>query len=104
MENKNPSLDEALSKLQEEGYTADLSFETNTVALYGSELDLRSDPEEFRVDEIEWVGAEAGVVVEGDGDDARPDADADGEKAVHATMIMAISSSTGVKGVIIENK
>jgi acetyl esterase/lipase len=93
MENKNQSLGEALTELREKGYTADLTFETNTVALYGAELDLRQSPEEFQVDEIDRVGDE-------------PPQSTGATESAEATsnqgaVVYAISSATGVKGFII---
>ncbi len=66
------------------------------VALYGSELDLRLSPEEFQVDEIEWIGYEAAPSVDGAGS-----ADAAGIPPAEGAAVMAISSATGVKGFII---
>ena len=46
------SLAAALSDLKERGYNADFTAETETVCLYCGELDMRLDPEEFKVDEV----------------------------------------------------
>ncbi|HEY4064416.1 MAG TPA: hypothetical protein VGM30_21065 [Puia sp.] len=83
MENKE-SLAEALSDLKKKGYEADLNFETETVSLYGRELDLRLDTEQFQVDGTECIG-----------DDTKPD---------EVLVVIAISSSTGVKGVIVDEE
>lgn len=79
---KKESLTDALSDLKKKGYEADLNFEIDTDSLYGSELDLRLDTEQFQVDETECVG-----------DDTKPEED---------VVVIAISSSTGVKGVIVD--
>ncbi|GGA94897.1 phosphoribosylpyrophosphate synthetase [Puia dinghuensis] len=81
MEN-NDSLGEVLSNLKEKGYKADLNFETDTFALYGGDLDMRLNPEEFHVDEIDRIG-----------NGSHPNNDA---------IVYAISVSTGVKGVLVD--
>ena len=72
------SLDEALSDLQKRGYEDD--FTTQSFGLYCSDLDIRLDPEDFHVDEIDRI-----------------------EDNSHAdiTEVYAISSSTGVKGTMV---
>lgn len=81
MEN-NESLKEVLSDLKKKGYEADLSFETETFALYAGDLDMRLDPDDFHVDEID-----------------RP---ADGCPADSGIIVYAISTATGVKGIEID--
>jgi hypothetical protein len=78
--NNYESLVDALNDLKKRGYEAD--FATETVCLYCSDLDLRLNPEEFHVDEIHRF----------DGD-ASPDGN---------SVIYAISSSTGVKGTLVD--
>jgi len=73
------SLDNALSDLRKKGYEDD--FTTPSSCLYCSDLDMRLDPEDFHVDEIDRVD---GKSTPGDG-----------------TMLYAISSSAGVKGTIV---
>lgn len=74
------SLVDALDDLKKRGYEAD--FETQTACLYCSDLDLRLNPEEFNVDEV--------YRFEGD---SNPD---------DSAVLYAISSSTGVKGILID--
>lgn len=74
------SLVDALSDLQKRGYDADFGIDTN--CLYCADLDLRLNPEEFNVDEV--------YRFEGD---SSPDDNA---------VLYAISSSTGVKGTLID--
>ena len=81
MENNEP-LKDALSDLEKKGYKIDLEFEVNTFALYGGDLDMRLDPEEFHVDAIDRVGS-----------------DADGD---NGAIIYAISTEAGIKGVIVD--
>ncbi|SEM58366.1 hypothetical protein SAMN04488505_105106 [Chitinophaga rupis] len=73
------SLDNALSDLREKGYEDD--FTTQTSCLYCSDLDMRLDPEDFHVDEIDRVDGNSN---QGNG-----------------KMLYAISSSAGVKGTIV---
>jgi hypothetical protein len=73
------SLDDALSELREKGY--ETSFETQTNCLYCGDLNLRLDPDDFHVDEVYWFR---------------------GETDVEMPVLYAISSFTGVKGVLIE--
>jgi len=79
------SLTDALSDLRTKGYEDD--FSTESFGLYGGDLDMRLDPEDFHVDEIDRV--------EGN---SNPDDN---------VMLYAISSSVGVKGTLVvdeENK
>lgn len=74
------SLIDALDDLKKRGYEAD--FATQTVCLYCGDLDIRLDPEDFHVDEI--------YRFEGN---SNPD---------NNTVLYAISSSTGVKGILVD--
>ena len=74
------SLVDALDDLRKRGYEAD--FATQTVCLYCGDLDIRLDPEDFHVDEI--------YRFEGN---SNPDDN---------TVLYAISSITGVKGVLVD--
>lgn len=74
------SLIDALDDLKKRGYDAD--FATQTVCLYCSDLDLRLNPEEFSVDEIYRFEGEC-----------NPD---------DSSVLYAISSSTGVKGTLVD--
>ena len=74
------SLVDALDDLRKRGYEAD--FATETVCLYCGDLDIRLYPEDFYVDEI--------YRFEGNSD---PDDNA---------VLYAISSSTGVKGTLVD--
>lgn len=71
------SLDNALSDLRKKGYEDD--FTTPSSCLYCSDLDMRLDPEDFHVDEIDRVDSNQG----------------------EGKMIYAISSATGEKGTIV---
>jgi hypothetical protein len=73
------SLDDALSDLRKKGYEND--FSTESFCLYCGDLDMRLDPEEFHVDEIDRVERKS-----------NPD-----------TKLYAISSSSGVKGRLLVN-
>ena len=75
------SVTDALSDLREKGYEDD--FTTASFGLYCGDLDMRLDPEDFHVDEIDKVEVHSTA---GDG-----------------TMIYAISASTGAKGVLVED-
>ena len=79
MKNYNSSVD-ALDDLRKRGYDAD--FETESFCLYCGDLDLRLNEEEFHVDET--------YRFEGD---SNPEDNA---------VVYAISSSTGVKGTILD--
>ena len=74
------SLGDALSDLKKRGYKADFSSDTN--CLYCGDLDMRLNPEEFRVDEE--------YRFEGD-----PNHDED-------AVVVAITSSSGVKGTVVD--
>jgi hypothetical protein len=74
------SLVDALNDLKKRGYETD--FATDTVCLYCGDLDLRLNPEEFHVDEVYRFEL-----------DSNP----------HDNSILyAISSSTGVKGILVD--
>ena len=75
------SLVDALNDLKKRGYQAD--FATETVCLYCGDLDIRLDPEDFHVDEV--------YRFEGD---SNPDDN---------SILYAISSSTGVKGTLVDS-
>lgn len=77
---KNESLADALSELRQKGYEAD--FATESFCLYCSDLDLRLNPEAFKVDEAYRFEGNTGT-----GDDAR---------------LYAISSPVGVKGILVD--
>jgi hypothetical protein len=70
------SLQDGLSDLKYKGYEND--FTTPSFCLYCSDLDMRLDPENFHVDEIDQVSNA--------GDDA---------------TLYAITSSSGVKGTLV---
>lgn len=74
------SLVDALDDLKQRGYEAD--FATDSACLYCGDLDLRLNPEEFNVDEV--------YRFEGD---STPD---------DSAVLYAISSSTGVKGTLVD--
>lgn len=74
------SLVAALDDLNKRGYEAD--FATDTICLYCGDLDLRLDPEDFHVDEV--------YRFEGN---ISPD---------DSAVVYAISSSTGVKGTLVD--
>jgi hypothetical protein len=76
-------LGEVVSDLQQKGYCTDLSFETDPSALYGGDLDMRLNPDAFHIDEIDRIG-----------DESKPD---DG------AVVYAISTTGGVKGIIINH-
>lgn len=73
------SLIDALDDLRKRGYEA--NFESQAFCLYCGDLDMRLDPEDFHVDEI--------YRFEGNSDSQKP-------------AIYAISSTTGVKGVLVD--
>ena len=74
------SVADALDDLRKRGYEAD--FETQSPCLYCSDLDLRLIEEEFHVDEVYRFE-----------EDSYPD---------HNAVVYAISSSTGIKGTIVD--
>ena len=73
------SRNDALSDLKKKGYEDD--FATESFCLYCSDLDMRLDPEDFHVDEIDQVDGNSNP-----GDSA---------------TVYAISSSAGVKGTLV---
>ena len=75
------SLIDALDDLRKRGYEAD--FATDSVCLYCGDLDIRLNPEEFNIDEV--------YRFEGD---SNPDDN---------TILYAISSTTGVKGTLVDS-
>jgi len=75
------SLIDALHDLKSRGYEA--NFETESFCLYCGDLDMRLDPEEFRVDEE--------YRFEGD-----PNHDED-------AVLVAITSLSGVKGTLVDS-
>jgi hypothetical protein len=75
------SLGDALSDLKKKGYDDD--FATESFCLYCGDLDMRLDPEDFHVDEIDRVKG-----------NSNPD-DSD--------TVYAISSSAGAKGTLVVN-
>jgi hypothetical protein len=77
---KYKSLVDALNDLKSRGYEA--NFETESFCLYCGDLDMRLDPEEFRVDEE--------YRFEGD-----PNHDED-------AVLVAITSSSGIKGTLVD--
>ena len=76
------SLANALDDLRKRGYEAD--FDTDTICLYCGDLDLRLDPEDFHVDEIYRFDTNS----------------TPGDRSV----LYAISSSTGIKGTMIDRQ
>lgn len=74
------SLTDALDDLKKRGYEAD--FATQTVCLYCGDLDIRLDPEDFHVDEVYRFER-----------NSNPDDN---------SVLYAISSSTGVKGTLVD--
>ena len=74
------SLIDALDDLRKRGYEAD--FATQTVCLYCGDLDIRLDPEDFHVDEVYRFE-----------ENSNPDDN---------SVLYAISSSTGVKGTLVD--
>ncbi len=71
---------DALNDLRMRGYTAD--FTTDTNCLYCGDLDLRLNPEEFKVDEIYRFES---------------DTDPDNNAAIYA-----VSTSAGLKGTLVD--
>ena len=74
------SLIDALTDLKKRGYEAD--FGTETICLYCGDLDMRLNPEEFKVDEEYRF-------------EGHPNHDED-------TVVVAITSSSGVKGTLVD--
>jgi hypothetical protein len=75
------SLDNALSDFRKKGYEDD--FGTPSFCLYCGDLDMRLDPEDFHVDEIDQIEGNS--------------------NPVDSATIYAISSSAGVKGTVVVN-
>jgi hypothetical protein len=75
------SLTDALQDLKSRGYEA--NFDTESFCLYCGDLDIRLDPEEFRVDE-----------------EYRFEADPNHEED---TVLVAITSLSGVKGTLVDS-
>src|SRR4030095_176540 len=75
------SVVDALNDLRNKGYEAD--FSTSTDCLYCGDLDIRLNPEEFHVDEIYRFDS-----------DSTP---------ANNCVIYAITSSTGVKGTLVDS-
>jgi len=76
------SLDEAISDLRKRGYESD--FETESFCLYCGDLDMRLDPEEFKVDDIYKIDGQ--------------------ESTENNTTLYAITSVGGVRGIVVERK
>lgn len=75
------SLADALSDLRKRGYKTDFSVET--FCLYCGDLDMRLNPEQFKVDEEYRFGGDAAH-----------------EKD---TVLVAITSSNGIKGILVDS-
>jgi hypothetical protein len=75
------TLADALSDLRKRGYKTDFSVET--FCLYCGDLDMRLNPEQFKVDEEYRFGGDA--VHEED------------------TVLVAITSSNGIKGILVDS-
>jgi hypothetical protein len=75
------SLADALSDLRKRGYKTDFSVET--FCLYCGDLDMRLNPEQFKVDEEYRFGG--GAAHEED------------------TVLVAITSSNGIKGILVDS-
>ena len=73
------SIDDALSDLRKKGYEDDFAIES--FGLYCGDLDMRLDPDDFHVDEIDRAQ-----------EDSNP-----GDSAI----LYAISSTAGVKGTLV---
>lgn len=52
---RTPSADDVKSDLRKKGYGEDFEFEENPFGLYNGDLDMRLNPEQFHVDEIDRV-------------------------------------------------
>ena len=77
------SPDEALSDLKKKGYDADFGFETEPFCLYCGDLDMRLNPEAYHVDQSLRFD-----------DPSNPN---------NGETVYAISTSTGVRGVLVDN-
>jgi hypothetical protein len=75
-----PSLTEAMSDLRKKGYEAD--FETTSFCLYCGDLDMRLNPRAYHVDKVYHIE--------------------EGSNPADSPAVYAISSSTGVKGTIVD--
>src|SRR5262245_56092853 len=75
------SLADALSDLRNRGYKTD--FSVNTFCLYCGDLDMRLDPEEFKVDEEYRFGGDASHAED--------------------TVLVAITSANGTKGILVDS-
>lgn len=75
------SLADALADLKSRGYESD--FEAETFCLYCRDLDLRLNPDEFQVDEMYRFE--------------------ENSSPKDNIMLLAISSSTGVKGTLVDS-
>jgi len=75
------SLEDALDNLRKRGYEADFSTETD--CLYCGDLDIRLDPEDFHIDEVHRFEGNS----------------SNGE----ISTLYAVTSSSGVRGTIIQN-
>ena len=73
------SLNDGLFDLRKKGYEDD--FTTESFGLYTGDLDMRLDPEDFHVDEIDKIE--------------------ENSKPGNGPVIYAISSSVGVKGTLV---
>lgn len=80
--NKYNSLGDALVDLKQRGYDADFDFGKEHFCLYGDDLEVTLDPEEFHVDEVYKFQSYAGS----------------GKNSI----LFAISSITGVKGILVD--
>ncbi len=75
------TLAEAISDLRQRGYSAD--FTVDKFCLYCGDLDMRLDPDQFKVDE-----------------EYHFEGDASNEED---TVLVAITSSGGIKGIILDS-
>ncbi len=75
------SLPDALNNLRERGYKSDFSIETH--CLYCGDLDMRLNPDQFRVDE------EYRFALEGTDEE---------------TVLVAVSTPTGIKGIVLDSQ
>jgi len=73
------SLNDALSDLRKKGYEDD--FTTQSFCLYCGDLDMRLDPQDFHIDEIDPVNSNSNS---------------------DSFVVYAISSAAGVKGTLVD--
>ncbi|PVD52385.1 phosphoribosylpyrophosphate synthetase [Terrimonas sp.] len=73
------SLTDALDDLKQRGYKED--FKTQTTCLYCGDIDVRLDPQDFNIDESYSFK----------------------EDANGSCLLLAITSSTGLKGTVVDN-